>query len=92
MLNPIVNLFRSRTFVSALVVAIFGVIVTQVPTLAPYTDTIIPLLVTLVLTIAGGEIVETAAAANVAVEKERTFQAQYHAEAARAETSRRMNG
>ena len=85
MLDPIVNLFRSRTFVSSIVAAVFAVIVTQVPSLSPYTDTIVPLLVTLIIAIAGGEAVENASKASVEAERERTAQAQIHLETARVQ-------
>lgn len=82
-MQPIINLFRSRTFVSALVGAIFSVVVTQNPALQPYADLLVPTIVRLILLIAGGEIVETAVRAYVDAEKERTAQAQLRVEEAR---------
>lgn len=83
MFQPLINLFRSRTFVSALVGAIFSVFVTQNPALQPYADLLVPTIVGLVLMIAGGEVVETASRAQVEAEKERTAQAQLSVEQAR---------
>lgn len=74
MFQPLINLFRSRIFVTALVSAIFTVIATQVEAFRPYVDVFLPLVVTAIIAVAGGEIVEAAGKASIETERERTEQ------------------
>lgn len=76
-LQPLIALFRNRTFVTALIGAIVAFAVGLIPTLAPYQTQIVSVVVALVLLSAGGEIV-TSTATTVSTAK---------VEAARAEAA-----